>query len=231
MAAKDITFAGQKYVLVDDKDVKDVKSPAFTAPSMSVVPRGVKLKSITVTLPYSQALGCDASGLSNTLATVDPSTNTAEWSAFAALYGEYRILKGAFKFGLWCRQSTPAFLSTNLFAIGFDPTDIATLPGGTRQITEMSQHLLLAPELVTAGATASADVYGFKGGLHTLNWVCPRADSVVGSGTSVTSLWTSTKAFIPPGSIKMYVQTSNVSTNVLVGINYVVMQFRSRIGV
>lgn len=224
-----LTIAGIKYVpLVDEKTV--VPAAALGSPltdrALSAV-RGAKLRPITVTVPYSQAFGCDASGLSQVTADITPWVNTTEWGAWTTLYSEYRMLGARFDYATWIRQSTPPFQSTSLLAIGFDPMSSA-LPSGTRQICELSQHKLMGPELQTAGAAVAGDVYAFRGGLHSFRIKAPKGAAFAGSGAVYTSMWQPTATPIPFGALKMYVQTSNVSTNIVVGVVYCRVEFRSR---
>jgi hypothetical protein len=187
-----------------------------------------KLKPITVTIPYSILFGTDAAGVSPTSSDVTPWSNTTEWAAWSTLYGEYKILRGSFKFGVWARQNTPPFQSQHLLAMGFDPVN-AALPAGSRQITELSQHILLAPRLIAAGATVATDIYGWADGLHEFRYVIPSGPMAAATGlTYLSGQWSSTLAPIAPGAIKLYVQTQNLSTNIVIGINYVTVQFRSR---
>jgi hypothetical protein len=224
-----LVIAGIKYVPLEDEKAV-VPAAALVSPltdrALSAV-RGAKLRPITVTIPYSQAFGCDASGTSAVTADVTPWSNTTEWAAWTTLYSEFRMIGARFDFATWIRQSTPPFQSQHMLAIGFDPTSSA-LPAGSRQICELSQHKLLAPELQTAGAAVAADVYAFRGGLHTLRIKAPKGPMLTGSGVVYTSAWTATATPIPFGAIKMYVQTSNVSTNIVVGMVYCRVEFRSR---
>lgn len=228
------TYSGElEAPYVPPKSVQDGKDGKAYVPRPLLnravaAARGSKtLKPIVVTIAYSQAFGCDASGLSNVTADITPWSNTTEWAAWTALYSEYRMLGAKFHFNVWARQSAPPFQSQMMMAVGFDPTSSA-LPGGVRQITELSQHVLLGPRLITAGATVAADVYGFCDGIHKFDIVAPKGAAFTGSGAVYTSVWQPTATPIPFGALKLHTQTNNVSTNIVVGIVYCRVEFRSR---
>jgi hypothetical protein len=185
---------------------------------------------IVVRTVYSQAFGCDAAGKSDTTADITPWSNTTEWSALTALYSEYRVLSvkaEIMPYARWTRSVSP--ISTNALAVGFNPVSSA-LSGGVRQIEELTNHKLFYPRLVTAGATAAADVYAFdtNGRPVTLHFKIPSGPLVVGSGTVYTTDWSSTAVQIPPGSIKLYSETSNISQNIAILFVTCEVAFRQR---
>lgn len=235
-----MVLAGQKYVLVSDgKDSKEPAAPLAnpradlslaTSRAAASVVRGQKLKPITVVIPYSVLLSTGGTGLCNITADITPWTNTTEWAAWQTLYSEFKVLRCRFDFGLMGRQTRTggAFGSQHLFAMGFDPVS-AVAPVGTRQITELSQHKLLASRLITAGASSSADVYGFADGLHSFSFSIPKGPAVAAATSIVyAATWLPTAAPIAPGALKVYVQMDDVGTTMGVGIMYCTVEFRSR---
>ncbi len=229
-AMDELLIAGVKYVPAGDSKAAEASAQAVASPltdrALSAV-RGNKLKPITVTIPYSISWGCDSSGLCAQTTDIQPWLNTTEWGAWSTLYSEFRCLSARAEFGINARLSGVSFLSSTMFAMGYDPISSAA-PAGVRQITELSQHKLLSSELITAGASASSDVYGYRGGLHKFVIRFPKGPMVAGSSTAYTSVWTSTLAPISPGAVKVYSQTSNVSSNICTTIMYVRVEFRSR---
>jgi hypothetical protein len=219
-----------KPKLIRQPELKSASQSDFGAAGMSKIGYRKTNEGITVRTVYSQSLGCDASGVCDTSADITPWSNTTEWGALSTLYSEYRCKRVRLRilpFGRWTRASAP--FSTNAMAVGFSPTSSA-VPGGTRQVLECTHATLFAPRLVTAGATPAADVYSLdtNGVERTLAFDLPKGPMVAGSGTVYTSDWTSTYAPIPPGSIKTYVQTSNVSQTVVIIFVEVDIEFRQR---
>jgi hypothetical protein len=179
---------------------------------------------------YSQAFGCDAGGTADVTADITPWSNTTEWSALTALYNEYKVLDVQVEilpFSRWTRATSP--LSSNALAVGFNAVSSA-LPAGIRQIEELTDHVLFYPRLVLAGATPAADVYSTdtNGRPRSLKFTIPKGSQFVGSGAVYTSDWTSTAVPIPPGALKLYAQTSNVSQNICICFVTCVVAFRQR---
>jgi hypothetical protein len=189
---------------------------------------GKGLKPIKVVIPYTLTWSTDGTGLCAQVANIDPSVNATEWAAWSTLYSEYKVTSVLVRYGVKSRSKMPSYLSTYFFGVGFDPVNSAT-PAGVRQISELSQHRILAPRLITAGATAADDVYGFTDGLHEFRIKVPNSPMVAGSSvTYVGSVWTSTLAPISVGSLKVFLQSDLVSTNVSVMFLFVTCEFRSR---
>jgi hypothetical protein len=227
---KEPALCTESVSLQNDHGLKSASQSSSGAAGMSRIKYSKTQEGITVRTVYSQSFGCDAGGKADVTSDITPWSNTTEWGALSTLYSEFRCKRVRLRicpYARWTRASAP--FSTNMMAVGFTPTSSA-IPGGVRQVLELTNSTLFVPRLVTAGATPAGDVYSFDTNGHerTLAFDLPKGPMVAGSGTVYTSDWTSTYAPIPPGAIKLYVQSSNVSEAICIVFIEVDMEFRQR---
>jgi hypothetical protein len=231
----------------------DTKQPVLAAPSAQRVRailsgKGRKgLKPIRVVIPVSYTFLGATSGASSSAQTVVPDTNTTEWSAFQALYDEYKVHGGTYKFFVPNSAPTPTGsggLGTNeMLVMGYDPVDSTALTSVVNGC-ELSQHLLIAPSFVgfaqaTGTTTAGGELFGYAavgGKPFEFKWrTSPVQALSIQSGAISQSpgSWKAIQASgsnSPDGSLKMYsVLAASTGTRTAVcGVLYLDVEFRSR---
>ena len=189
-----------------------VGNPYTSRMSFRRTNEGVKLRTV-----YSLQLACDAAGLSNVTSDILPSNNSAEWAAVQALYEEWKVTRlrlHILPMARFTRSSSPT--SVNAMAVGVSFAT-SVVPGGIRQVLELTNHTLFYPRLVTAGTTPAGDVYSYdtNGEPRVLEVKIPKGTMTAGNTLSyATGNWQSTFGPYAIGAIKLYSQTSNVSDNV-----------------
>jgi len=233
------------------QDLKsDVTDGGFSKPLLLRAPRAstissglktrlgkrTKMAPIELIIPYSLSATTAASGLLTSTLSVDPSSNATEWASLTALYDEYKVISGEFHFGLVGRCQAPGTSGLTVdsnFVVVFDPNDPNSL-SSWRNGTEYSQHLSLFPTLITAGATAAADVYGIRTASTGVKFPfhVPRGAALATSSGAINyggDVWFQVGSTVPCGQLKFYWQTANTTTATAVnGVVYLRVHLRSR---
>jgi hypothetical protein len=235
--------SGWTFVSKDTKDDPAVvlagELKDFTEFARSSLRGMLGMKAIPLVLPVTQDISTDASGVV-TVAFAVAVTQSPEWASVAALFDEYRFVKGRTDFTVIAPTNTVVLGTSTLtnnanFAIGYDPAD-QTAPTNVRDIVQLEQHLQLFPRM---SATQTVGTYvGLFGkqdntpySLHyDVKDTALVTTAVTGVGTGSAGMWKATSISpLGDGNIKAY-YTSGFSTALVavIGTSYYHVLVRSR---
>lgn len=181
--------------------------------------RGVPMV-ITMRAACSFAYATSGGVISGVL-PLDPSVNTAEWSAWQVLYDQYRVRDAHIRFHL---MDATTITATNFgFVVAYDPTDNTALTG-VREGCEYADHRLWVPNITggTAGyGNALSEPFSYRpkmlGGVRVPTASVPTKDE-----------WATTASPVPYGYIKSYGNGFSTNASGWVGIATYVVELRSR---
>lgn len=169
------------------KEVIAMKSGRGGRAGKAKGPSGVK--PVTYRVPFSVGLSNVAGGVVNATSIVFADSNATEWAAFAALYDEYRVMGGRFRFNPAYQAPAGSFgPDAAFFAIAFDPID-GTTASSVRQITESSFHKLVSGQATSIGANSVNVSLSFGKGAgepYELKWRNTMVQAVTANTTTVS---------------------------------------------
>ncbi len=194
-------------------------------------------KPVEFVLPISFAMQTTGgAGILSAPLAVDVSTST-EWSSLAALFDEFRVLRGKMDFmvmapaGALTTSGATTFSPNSMLVLAWDPAD-ATALTSTRGGCEIQQHQLYASSMRYAGAAGSYS--GVYEGKHSFHFqVAKYAELIMGGAPSTNAspgYWKQTVAPGTDGWVKPYLQTlmGTLNDNSVGGILYLTVQLRCR---
>jgi len=192
-------------------------------------------------MPFTFAfLSAASTGIVSQSLSIDASAGgTNDWTAYAALYDEYKIVKGEAKFMVnSCDLVTAATSASsnlaNICGFGYDPNG-SVAPTSLQQICSYQQHIMIFPSAIGAGTTGASWAVGFSNNLgrgYTFKFKVPPGVAFSQNNTPlpVSGAWIATSNPQPFGSLQCTMQASGTAGSfpTVFGTLYLEVEFRCR---
>jgi len=206
----------------------------------SKITRGMGMKELALTIPYSFSTQCSAGGVVSAVHQILADLNVAEWNSLLGLYDEYKVDGGIVKYTIGAATptqipGTSALSADWIHVMCFDPVDQTPLTSA-REGCESLIHKQTFPKYTPYGSVATPGWMGTYDGEHVLKWNAKKfkATNVQVPGGTVAYMpgqWLSMGAAgsnTPVGALKQYMVTSHTAAvNCIVGVHFLHVKFRA----
>ena len=230
-----------KYVMVDTKEtqnpiaarIDDLTDQLKTLREIARNQFGNK--AIRIALYIKSTFDVSGGGVMANVIAVDPQI-TAEFSSLSALFDEYRVLGGVYKFNTLAVVPNTAAATDPFAIVVYEPSD-ATAPTSVATSLTKQQHMLVPMPVVAGVGVAGAVLAGVTQHVtKEFRWAVPPGIILTSSGSAAanpTSTWQNTTSaagtYYPYGWLKAYgTALTPVSTTGLCGYQEYHCEFRCR---
>lgn len=231
-----VTYPSQESGTVPSSADVDEKKVAVSRTAIRQMLGNRRLNNLRTKMVIGSFIQGSSATAITTVINVRPSA-FSEFASFAALYDEFKVHGGTFKYNLYGTGQTNAIVLDG--AVGYDPVDNATYASTAGVLVASQSHGPVTVAGITDASLASsaartiAPASHTKTGFYTFTFECPKGSQMVSNNSQqvCTGNWCDTNISSSLGDygyIKPYISAAGSTTMVLTYYLVLDVEFRSR---